>query len=242
MLRRLLDGDPIRARCLALLCEPRAVSAYRTSSDSAGRGERDRSVLMEGVLPLLLVNEREEDWVIDLAIRLADAYERVASLLEAAFNGFVWGLTHRGGQARPDELEADRQLKSVLRSVCRQLPRSAHLLRKVIERTSAVPHLGDLNAIESLDTLASQALTGAESPLHLIEVLISRHRDVQSAKGKGMWIEPGERWTLMPGFGQATDGPPQPEVAYLHTFRVPNAYGFLGNLGLPGVEVPDGEA
>jgi hypothetical protein len=71
---------------------------------------------------------------------------------------------------------------------------------------------------------------------------MARHRDVQTSKGKGMWIEPGELWTLMPGFGLASDVPPQSEVRYLHTFRVPNAYSFLAELGQSGVEVPDGEA
>ena len=242
VLRRLLDDDPIRARCLELLCEPQCVSLYRMSRESGGRGEQDRSVLLKGVLPLLLVNEREEDRVIDMTIRLADAYEQVASLLESAFSGLLWGLTRRGGQAKPDELEADRQLQSVFRSVCGQLPRSTRLLRELIERIAAVPQIGDVNSVEPLDTLACQALTATASPSRLIEVLISRHRGVQSVKGKGMWIEPGERWTLMPGFGLATEGPPQPDIAYLHTFRVPNAYSFLGELGLSGVEVPSGEA
>jgi hypothetical protein len=55
-----------------------------------------------------------------------------------------------------------------------------------------------------------------------------------------MWIELGERWTLMPGFGLADEAPPDVQVRYLHTFRVPNAYSFLAELGLSGVEVPDG--
>ena len=104
------------------------------------------------------------------------------------------------------------------------------------------PQIADRNPLEPLDVIASQAATGAESPARLIEIVTTRHRDVQASKHKGMWIEPGDRWTLMPGFGLASDGPPQAEVKYLHTFRVPNAYSFLADLGLSGVEVPDGEA
>jgi len=241
VLRWLLDRDPIRARCLVLLCDPQAVAVYRAAGDG-GRSEQDRKVLLEAVLPALSVNEREEDRVIDLTIRLADAYERIASLLETAFDSLLWGLTRRGGQARPVEFEEDKHLQPVLRSICRQLAGAAQALRNLIDRIPTVPRVGDLNPIEPLDAIAFHAQTGAENPARLIETVITRHRDVQVSKGKGMWIEPGDRWTLMPGFGLASDGPPQPKVTYPHTFRVPNAYSFLGELGLSGVEVPDGEA
>lgn len=240
-LRRLLDGDPIRGRCIDLLRRPNAIAVYRAASDG-GRSEQDRKVLLEALLPALSVNEREEDKVIDLTIRLADAYEEIASLMETAFNCLLWALTRRGGQAKPDEIEADKQLRPILRSICRQLPGASRRLRGLIEKIPAVPQIADRNPIEPLDAIASQAATGAESTARLIETLISRHRDVQGSKGKGMWIEPGERWTLMPGFGLASDALPQAQVKYLHTFRVPNAYSFLAELGLAGVEVPDGEA
>jgi hypothetical protein len=241
VLRRLLGGDPIRGRCIELLCEPNAIAVFRAASDG-GRGEQDRKVLLEALLPALLVNERETDRVIDLTIRLADAYEQVASHFETAFNCLLWGLTRRGGQAKPLEIEADKQLLPVFRSLCRHLPGAARRLRDLIEKIPAAPQIADRNPLEPLDVIASQATTAAESPTRLIETVMARHRDVQTSKGKGMWIEPGERWTLMPGFGLASDGPPQLQLNYLHTFRVPNAYSFLAELGLSGVEVPDGEA
>ena len=241
ILRSLLGVDPIRGRCIELLCEPSAIAVYRGASDG-GRSEQDRKVLLEALLPALLVNERETDRVIDLTIRLADAYEEVASHFETAFNCLLWGLTRRGGQAKPLEIEADKQLLPVLRSLCRQLPGAARRLRDLIEKIPAAPQIADRNPLEPLDVIASQATTGGESLARLIETIMARHRDVQTSKGKGMWIEPGERWTLMPGFGLASDVPPQSQVRYLHTFRVPNAYSFLAELGLSGVEVPDGEA
>ena len=241
ILHSLLGGDPIRGRCIELLCEPNAIAVYRGASDG-GRGEQDRKVLLEALLPALLVNERETDRVIDLTIRLADAYEEVASHFETAFNCLLWGLTRRGGQAKPFEIEADKQLLPVFRSLCRQLPGASRRLRDLIEKVPAAPQIADRNPLEPLDVIASQATTGGESLTRLIEIIMARHRDVQTSKGKGMWIEPGERWTLMPGFGLASDVPPQSEVRYLHTFRVPNAYSFLAELGQSGVEVPDGEA
>jgi hypothetical protein len=241
VLRSLLGGDPIRGRCIELLCEPNAIAVYREASDG-GRSEQDRKVLLEALLPALLGNERETDRVIDLTIRLANAYEEVASHFETAFNCLLWGLTRRGGQAKPFEIEADKQVLPIFRSLCRQLPGAAQRLRDLIEKISAAPQIADRTPLEPLDVIASQAMTGGESLARLIEIIMVRHRDAQTSKGKGMWIEPGERWTLMPGFGLASDVPPQSDVRYLHTFRVPNVYSFLAELGLSGVEAPDGEA
>jgi len=130
------------------------------------------------------------------------------------------------------EIEADKQLLPVFRSLCRQLPGAARRLRDLIEKIPAAPQIADRNPLEPLDVIASQATTGGESLARLIEIIMARHRDVQTSKGKGMWIEPGERWTLMPGFGLARDVPPQSEVRYLHSFRMQNAYSFLAELGL----------
>lgn len=240
VLRRLLDGDPIRARCLAMLGQPNAVATYRAASD-AGRGQQDRRVLLEAVLPALSPSERQEDRAIEFGIRLADAYEQVASLLETVFNGFLWGLTRRGGQASPEELQADRQLRPVFQSVCRQLRTSGQRLSEMIEKISSLPQVADLNPIEPLEELATEALSAAEGAAHLIEVVMARHRRVQNSKGKAMWIDMSDRWTLLAGFGCSTEAPLQPPEGYLHPFRVPNAYSFLGELGLRGVGVPDGE-
>ena len=241
VLRRLLDSDPIRARCLALLSEPKAVATYRDARDG-GRGQQDRKVLLEAVLPMLSVHEHEEDRVIDFAIRLADAYEQVANLLETVFDGFRWGLTRRGGQATAEELQADRQLRPVFQSVCKQLGRSARLLCELIKKIPSVPRVADLKPIEPVDDLAAEALAAAESPARLVETVIARHRRVQNSKGKAMWIDVSDRWTLLPGFGLSSDAPPEVPKGYLHPFRVPNAYSFLGDLGLRGVEVPDEKA
>lgn len=125
---------------------PSAVSAYRAAGDE-GRGEQDRRVLLEALLPALLPGEREEDRVIDLTIRLAETYEGVAGLMETAFHGLLWGLTRRGGQAKPDELKADRQLRPVLKAVCSRLQARAVQLRELIAKVSGVPQVSDLNPI-----------------------------------------------------------------------------------------------
>lgn len=243
ILRRLLDKDAIRARCIELLCEPSVKAVYRAAKDE-GRGEQDRKVLVEAVLPLLRGSHGEEDRIIDLTIRLANAYEEVVSHLETAFNCLLWGLTRHGGQAKPVEIESDKQLKPVFRSLCRQLPGAARRLRDFIEKIPAVPQIADRTPLEPLDVIASQAVTGGENPSRLIEIVMARHRDVQASKNKGMWILHGDQLTLinLPRPVGKDGEPPQAHAEYLHTFRVPNAYSFLAELGLSGLEVPDGEA
>jgi len=240
VIRKLLDIDPIRARCLELLCKPNTRAVYRAAHDG-GRSGQDHNVLLDAVLPALSANTREEDRVIDLTIRLADAYEGVAFLLETAFNCLIWGLTRRGGQAKPIEIESDIQLQPVFQSLCWQLAGAARQLCDLIERIPSIRNISDYNPIEPLDAIASKALAGAGSISQLLDAIITRHKDVQDSKRKGMWIEQGDQWRLMPGFGLASAAPPQSQVTYLHTFRIPNAYSFLGELGLSGVEVLDGE-
>lgn len=241
VLRRLLNRDSIRARCLEVLEQPDAVAAYQAASEG-GRGQQDCQVLRQTVLPAVSLSEREEDKVIALSIQLAHAYEHVASLFEAVFNGLRWGVTRRGGQASPEELVADRQLRRLFQCAFRQLQTSGCRLRELIEKIPSVPQVADLNPVEPLDELADEALSAGENAAHLIETVMARHRRVQQSKGKAMWIDVSDRWTLLPGFGWSTDAPPEVPAGYLHPFRVPNAYSFLSDLGLHDVEVPDGEA
>ncbi len=240
VLLRFIDNDPIRKRCFELLREPNAVSTYRAAADG-GRGKQERQVLVESMLPALSVREREEDKVIDLSIQLADAYEQVAGLLEIAFDGIRWGLTFRGSQAKPEELKSDKLLSPVLGTVCRRLQTAVKKLRDLVGKIPGIPQISDPNPIEPLDTIITQGQSAAENPICLIETVIIRHREIQVSKGKGMWIELGNKWTLMPGYGLASDGPPKPDTAYRHPFRISNAFSFLGELGLARVEVMDGE-
>jgi len=172
-----------------------AIAVYRGASDG-GRGEQDRKVLLEALLPALLVNERETDRVIDLTIRLADAYEEVASHFETAFNCLLWGLTRRGGQAKPLEIEADKQLLPVLRSLCRQLPGAARRLRDIIEKIPAAPQIADRIAQTSPtpDAIRYRLLRDPLGPVHLAEMLLSvghAGKQVHRSCGRdGKWAMP----------------------------------------------------
>jgi hypothetical protein len=219
------------------MSEPSAISMFLSARDQ-GRGMQDRRVLVQALLPALAPEEREEDKIIDLAIRLADAYEEVANHLETAFNALRWGLTYRGGQASPKELEEDKELGQVFATICQGSGSATERLSKMIDEIQNVQQLAPLK--ESLETLTFQSLAAAESPSQLIQSVISRHLKVQNSKGKATWIDVGDRWTLLPGFG-LQEGPPGPSAGYLHPFRVPNVYSFLAELGLKELEVPDEE-
>lgn len=133
VLKRLLGSDPIRGRCIELLCMPDVKALYRAAKEE-GRGEQDRRVLVEAFLPELMAKEHYEDGIIELAVQLADAYEEGASYLETAFNCLRWALTKRGGQAKPSEIEADKQLQPVFYSICRQIKKTSLQLRGLTEK------------------------------------------------------------------------------------------------------------
>lgn len=244
VLLRLLFDHPIRKRFLQLLARPEAVSAYK-SAFNMGRGVVERHVLCYGIAPQVRGSKQEEDRVIHLNIRLANAYERIAGLLEHAFNGIRFALTRRNGYATLDELQAHPSLQPLLRSVGSQLPKVAHRLRELIQEISTVPQIADLNPIEPLEELASEALKASEGPDCLIRTLMTRHRRVQNEKGKGPWIdclESTKKYVLLPGFGLDVDKAPPVTDGYLHPFRVQNAYRFLSDLRKVRLKAPDEEA
>jgi len=228
----LLHSNPITSRCLVLLREPQVVSLHNSANEI---GEQNRKVLINGILPLLLVDKYEEDKSIKLTIHLIDAYEHIAYLLEAAFNGLLWGLTVRGGRARSDELVADQQLQPFFQSLCQPLLRATESLRECIEKIPDDPCISDSIPVVRFDTLVSQAAAAAINPKSLVEIVLKRHQDVQKAKNKGMWIDLGEEWILIHDYDKNDNESLMRKIKYLHTFRVPNAYSFLGEMQLAKV-------
>jgi hypothetical protein len=88
--------------------------------------------------------------------------------------------------------------------------------------------------------LRDDLVTGLGSPSAFLEALARRHERVQRRKRKRPWFERGFCWTLRPGFGGG-DQPPAHGSAFLHPFRVVNAYALLVGLGEVSVEATDGE-
>lgn len=241
VIHRLMKNDDIRARCMELLSTPEAVSVHQLTINE-GRGEQERRVLMESILPLVAKKEKEEDEIIEVSIKMADAYETISSLLETAFNCLLWALTRRGGQVRFADITADRELSALLETICRKLPPASQRLREIIEKISSSGKIFADNLLEPLEVISTQALEGAQSSSLLLEVILGRHEKIQKAKEKSSWIERVEqRLVLMPGYGLVNNDPPNIQVTYLHPFRILNVYSFLNELGLVKIEVSNEE-
>ena len=234
VLRGLMLSDPVRARCFELLGAV-AERLPPALSEETVRGNLERGVLLS-LSSMIKTEESETDKTIGLAIDLAESFEKVSSLFQTAFYRLLWRLKLKGGQAAPSELAAEKELGDLLV----KLPAAAESLRQHISIIPEVERVADLNPTESLMEIAEQAKEAAEGSDRLVEILMARHKSVQAAKWKGVWIEPGEKLLLMPGFG-VPDRKPQLMEGYMHAFRVQNARSFYFELDFSASEVPHGE-
>jgi hypothetical protein len=89
---------------------------------------------------------------------------------------------------------------------------------------------------EGLGQLLLDALGSLATDRALVEAVMHRHKRVQQQKRKSVWIEQDHpHWILMPVFGDNSDTPQRHGGAYLHPFRVSNAYSLLSDLGSGGL-------
>jgi hypothetical protein len=237
------DRLGIRRRSLGLLESDGVAAEYRRLSSQADRGDVDRRILVGNLRPLTEPNQEEVDRLIAYTIGLIEAYEQVTGLLESAMRGLLWGLTHHGGLAKAETLLADPRLQMHLANVRERLDREVHRFQARCEQVAEYPHVQETMDVGRLGQLLDDSLAARESPTSLVEQVMRRHAQVQKQKGKGVWIERDEPfWTLIPGFGDNRETPWEHEGAYLHPFRVSNAYSFLMDLDrIAAAEVPDGE-
>ncbi len=239
---RFLAGErtETRRRCLSLMEHKDTLAIY--AKQSGAKGELDKMVLIHGLQKKL--GPGVIDRHIDRVIGLIDAYEDVGGLLETAMRGILWALTHQGGQAGVDELLANPTLKPLLRRASSQLKSASKSFEKRLDAfLVAAPTGGDVDE-SRLRQIHADAQGGAEGISELIETVMARHERVQRQKRKGVWVErDAQRWTLVPGFGNSDELPPVFDGAYLHPFRVSNAYSLLRDLGrIPNnLSVSDGE-
>ncbi len=155
----------------------------------------------------------------------------------------MWALTRRGGRSTGNDLLGDPTLVGLLRANLRGLTEMASRFQRLISELGDHPQVMDAITQDRLDHLMQDCLDCLTSEQALVDAVMVRHRRVQRQKRKGVWIEQDHPyWTLMPGFGDSSDSPRFPSGAYLHPFRVTNAYSLLRDLGeVQDIEVPDGE-
>jgi hypothetical protein len=207
------------------------VDLYREARDTdVNRGALERAVLIRGVLPEL--GESATDNLIGAAIGAADAYEQTACLLQQAFDGLIWGLKGRGGRARPEAVTEDARLRQHLEKTRIGLKKVVPILDSAAQIVGSQPSVSQSLVVEPLRLVREDAARASASLQSLTDTVLRRHERVQRDKRKAPWIECESYWTLMPGEHRVDgDLPPVRTGAYLHPFKIPNAYSLLMDLG-----------
>jgi len=238
VLARLLETGEIRPRVLGLLRGSTLIQTYRERRRTDGRGGSERAVL---------VRMRDEltsdhlDRVIDLSISVIEAYEAMAAVFQQAFDTLLWGLKREGGQAVAATLLARPRVARQLQRTHTSLGRAIGPLERSIERMRNEPTLAGPELLEPIERVSEEARLAAASPQSMAEEVMRRHERVQKDKRKNVWIDRDRVWILMPGFGIEGEDPPEYAGAYLHPFRISNAYSFLADLGRVSLAISDGE-
>ena len=234
VLLQILCSSPVRRRMVELL--KKRVDIYRQAWDADGnRGAVERAVLIRGIQPEL--DDSPTDQLIGAAIGAADAYEQTAGLLQQTFDGLVWGLKGRGGRARPEAVTEDARLRRHLERTRIGLQKIVPILDRAAQTLGKQPSVSLPLVVEPLRQVREDAARASASLQSLTDTVLRRHERVQRDKRKAPWIECESHWTLMPG-DHRVDGesPPVWQDAYLHPFKIPNAYSLLGDLGYVAVD------
>lgn len=228
-LLQMLCSSPVRQRMVELL--KKRVDVYRQAWDAeGGRGAVERAVLLRGIQPEL--DDSPTDRLISAAIWAADAYEQTAGLLQQTFDGLIWGLKGRGGRARPEAVTEDARLLRHLEKTRIALQKVVPILDRAAENLGKQSSVSLTQVVESLRQVREDAARASMSLQSLTDTVLRRHESVQRDKRKAPWIECESHWTLMPGEHRIDgDAPPVWQDAYLHPFKIPNAYSLLGDLG-----------
>jgi hypothetical protein len=231
-----LDADPVRARVLALLRQ--GVDFYR-QYEAEGRGTVEREVLCRAVRPRL--GGGPVDGLIDAVGFVAYVYEAASGWLQQGLDAILWGLKQLGGSAAPDALLAHPAVRGSLEGARAALGSGLRALDTALARLQESPTLSRPELTGPLERLRGDIVAGLGSSVTFRDALVRRHERVQREKRKGAWVDRDSRWTLLPGFGVGGDQPPAHGPAFLHPFRVRNAYALLAGLGEVSLEAPDGE-
>lgn len=231
-LRELLAQNPVRMRFLELLQQRDVRKAYGDAKRLGSR-EQERSALRK--MRTLTKSKRGPDRVIHDASLIITSYENVASLLEVAFDTVRWGVQHGEGHVTTSSISKD--MAKSLNRISSELCRAAKDLNRNLE------HLAELRENGFPDGAAGELaefvelVEECEKPERLIDTLLKLHHQVQQRRGRGMWVSrSGHAGVLavMPGYGYPGKEPPDIRRRFIHTFRIPNAYSFLHDLGRKG--------
>lgn len=242
VIKNLLASDSLglRKRVIQVLAEPETISIYRAAMSRSDRGDVERTVITQGF------NQAGSDdagRTLHISIELIDAYENLSGALESVFRGILWGLTRNNGQAHRTTVVNDPVLRSHLERAHAKVQPAARTFQIKLElfesdKLATNRHSVD---IDRMHKLLDDAKAASPSVDDCASAVMDRHVRVQKEKNKGVWIEEDKKWTLMPGFGDTADEPPQYN-SYLHPYRITNLYEMLADLKVvPEAKTTDDE-
>jgi len=242
VLIKLLDEDPpygIRTRVLHLLRNQRCLDIYENAVHIGNRGLVERPVLVDGVNRL--VGNDPVDAQIAIAIRSIDAYERYSALFGAAFDLTLWALRAADGVASSQRVLQTGPARSLLEQWRGRLATLAPQLRNLLPQVTGSGPFED----QEIPSLLSRAFDDAEhataSAEVFLEVVMGRHEQVQRQKRKPVWIDRSRSWTLMPGTPVDHELRREVPAAFIHPYRVMNAYSLMFDLKVVKGLRSDGE-
>jgi hypothetical protein len=237
--RQLLSQDPLglRNRVVERLAEPEVLGLYRRAMQDSSNGGAEQVVLTRGLRNRPREGSDDVERALSITIELIDAYELVSGLLETIFRGLLWGLTRHHGQAPRSTVVAEPVLRRAFGKAQAGLEKAAMQFRRTLQafEADAIASLRRSVDIDRMHRLLDNAVTASLDVEQCVSTVMERHRNVQKEKGKGVWIDEDRMWTLMPGFGDVHEEPPLFD-SYLHSFRIPNAYSMLADLGVVRAE------
>lgn len=238
-LLQFLDEATVRRRVMGLLKDRVAIFQQATNKSDL-RGQQERFVLLHGLKPSL--RKDPTDHLIAAVIEAIDCYEKTTGVLQLTFEGMIWSLKSRGGRANPEIVISDHRLRPQLEKAVGSLTRLIPRIDRSMEQLRNQPSIDPLHLVNPMIRIRDDVVTASRSAVDLTACVLRRHERVQKEKRKAPWIERESLWTLLPGENRVSaDAPPVRLDAYLHPFKIPNAYAMLADLRQVTVEVPDAE-
>jgi hypothetical protein len=244
LLARLLDEEPqhgLRPRVLQLLRDERCLDVRDRQGDDDDRGLIERAVLLEGVRGLL--GDGPVDRQIRTAIGLIDAFERFSLSFSVVFQQVLWALKwNLRGTGSSERLLRVEGVSAAVHWCLERLGKLLPELRSVLTDGAGQGPFKEQRVPDLISTAGSDCEGGLGSAAALLDAVLTRHERVQHDKGKPVWVSRSGTWVLMPGTPVLEPRPLDGPEAFIHPYRVHNAYSLMRDLGLVrGVRSHDGD-
>lgn len=227
---RTLTAQPVRRRMIELLRTPESLAVYRAGIDQ-DRGELERTVLLDAVVPLLQT-EDPTDRMIASCLRAIDAYEKASTVLQQIFDALLWGLRQKSGRAKPDEVLNLTLVSDTIKHAMSNAAPVGKFLEKAVAELRDLPLIDAATRSQALELIRDDVVLCRESVKNAVSAVMDRHEKVQRIKRKATWVDCGQVWMLTNNDPIDLDRPPKYRNKFLHPMRIVNGFSFLQELGM----------